>query len=1449
MLLCFAFFGVARADEVMIGDAESTSSQYTLPVNMFYNYSLTQQIYTADEIGMAGTINSIAFDYINTASFNMNGVKVYMMNVDKENFETTTDMVSLADAQLVWEGTFSATEAGWVTLDLNTPFVYDGQSNLLVCCYDPTSGYPGSSFKFRTTSTSTDFPNMYLAMAYYSDNANYVPNPDDLTTYGGSKTRYQYRANIMLDITPGGGTICDKPETLEVSNVTAYGADVTWTGGSGTYNLQWKKNSGEWSDDNIIPNLTETSYSFTELEGNTTYNVRVQSVCDDRSLSGWKSTSFTTANPCAAPTNLVVSDITPSSATLSWTAGYQETDWTVKYKKSADSWDNATVVPVSGTQNTSLTGLDGLTVYNVRVYNCTGENDPYLSGNFTTAASIPLIEEFPTTTIPTGWARYSGLLSDALNGTAPTTSSSGWYFGNYNGVFDNHTRINIYGTSCKYWLATPEIVMEDNVQLSFEVAYTAYNGTAAAPAQTGTDDKFAVVVFANDELTILRQWDNAGSEYVLNDLGVTPIAVNFDLSSYAGQNVIVAFYAESTESNADNNLHIDNVSIDYIPDCPKPTVLTVADVTAHTAHLSWTSDADAWQICLNDNEDELIGVTTNPYTLENLADATTYTVKVRANCGDEVYSEWSNDVSFTTPIACPAPTGLAASEITGHTAKLNWTGNSEGYNVYYRTKVSVEEGGLFEVFKTTTIPTGWSRYNTLLTDDVLNGTTALTSATSGWNFGNANGVFDIHAKANIYSTSAKYWLVTPSVEVAANYTFDFDLALTKYSGTLQPVDPTQQLDDKFVVLISTDDMATWTILRQWDNAGSEYVYNNIACTANGEHVSFDLSAYVGQTVNIAFYGESTVAGGDNEMHIDNVLVGVPVPAGEWNTVLAETAPYILTGLNPLTEYEVYVESVCTGEQSHVTSTISFTTDVACPAPTGLAAANVGPTSVELSWTSGADAWEVEVTDVETQEVVATVPANTNPFTLTDLIPETAYSVRVRANCGDEGYSEWSGSVTFTTLVACPVPEDLTVSDITYNSATVAWTGFNDSYVVSYRTAAGEDAPFKQNFEKGLGEWTFTSMNAANDIGGTGTNPAGIYPAAAHSGLNGFRFSSYTSKTDDETYDQYLVSPELTETGNLKFYFKKPNNSTETLYFGYSTTTNDLDAFTWTEDLAPTQQWQEYTQELASDVKYIAFHYFGNFTYYVYVDDITIGAYDVPAGEWETVEATESPVILTGLTPETTYEVKMQGFCDGEPTEETAIVTFTTPENPNVPQTIALASGWNWVSFNVEITLDDLEAALLAAYPSAVMNDLSIKSKANGASNWNPLVHRWVGGLQNVGLDLSQMYMVKVPAAGEITVEGMPVDPADYPLTIAPGANWIAFPLSEGMSIADAFAGFPSSGDIVKAKVGGQAQWNSSANRWIGTLANTPLQPGKGYIYNSKATETRTYTYPSPSSAK
>ena len=179
-----------------------------------------------------------------------------------------------------------------------------------------------------------------------------------------------------------------------------------------------------------------------------------------------------------------------------------------------------------------------------------------------------------------------------------------------------------------------------------------------------------------------------------------------------------------------------------------------------------------------------------------------------------------------------------------------------------------------------------------------------------------------------------------------------------------------------------------------------------------------------------------------------------------------------------------------------------------------------------------------------------------------------------------------------------------------------------------------------------------------------------------------------------------------------------------------------------------------------------------------------------------------------------------------------VLNFTGGQSETT-QTIGLSQGWNWVSFNVEITLDDLKATLVAALPGT--NSITIKSKNEGAATYNGTV--WRGQLGS--LDLSRMYRVYVEAACEITLEGLPINPAEHPITLSNGFNWIAFPFSESKTLTEAFAGFAINGDAVKSKGNGAANYNGTS--WRGTL-NT-LVPGQGYIYKSNATEDRVFTFP------
>ena len=238
--------------------------------------------------------------------------------------------------------------------------------------------------------------------------------------------------------------------------------------------------------------------------------------------------------------------------------------------------------------------------------------------------------------------------------------------------------------------------------------------------------------------------------------------------------------------------------------------------------------------------------------------------------------------------------------------------------------------------------------------------------------------------------------------------------------------------------------------------------------------------------------------------------------------------------------------------------------------------------------------------------------------------------------------------------------------------------------------------------------------------------------------------------------------------------------------------------------------------------------------YFAVDNVVMVSSNI---EWDDpVAVEEAEYTFVGLNPTTDYCMKVQGVCEGVVSAWSGIVFFTTAELTTITQTIALAAGWNWVSFNVEITLADLEAAINAVVQAG--DRPIIKSQRNGQTRKNANNNNWMGQLTS--LDLSQMYNIQVGSACEITLEGLPIDPAEHPATIVNGANWIAFPLSESMTVTEAFSNFNAmTGDAVKSQNNGQT--NKRANGWMGQLQT--LEPGNGYIYNSKATESKTLVFP------
>ena len=168
----------------------------------------------------------------------------------------------------------------------------------------------------------------------------------------------------------------------------------------------------------------------------------------------------------------------------------------------------------------------------------------------------------------------------------------------------------------------------------------------------------------------------------------------------------------------------------------------------------------------------------------------------------------------------------------------------------------------------------------------------------------------------------------------------------------------------------------------------------------------------------------------------------------------------------------------------------------------------------------------------------------------------------------------------------------------------------------------------------------------------------------------------------------------------------------------------------------------------------------------------------------------------------------------------------------VNQTVELANGLNWWSSNLDITLDDLKSAIVAAL--GTNGTAIIKSQSTSIIYSNGM---WIP--EDMAFDIREMYKIQVSEACEITLTGVVVNPSEEVLTINPGNNWIGFPSSTSMTVTEAFAGLnPENGDVVKSQTGSSVYNNGI---WIGTMGT--LEPGQGYLYHSEATSVKTFTFP------
>ena len=171
---------ITRAVVETVTVGEGTSSSYTVPYSSGFTNSTSQMLYTADEIGKKGIIQSIAFYVSNAYKFRCYELKIYMGETDLTQL-SRSDAFTSNGLYLVYSGTdeLIGSASGWETMTLSTPFDYSGEKNLVVvvCRKSP----------FWTLNLKYGCSNG-KSLYRRSDNNNYS-DIDDKTTYQDTDMR------------------------------------------------------------------------------------------------------------------------------------------------------------------------------------------------------------------------------------------------------------------------------------------------------------------------------------------------------------------------------------------------------------------------------------------------------------------------------------------------------------------------------------------------------------------------------------------------------------------------------------------------------------------------------------------------------------------------------------------------------------------------------------------------------------------------------------------------------------------------------------------------------------------------------------------------------------------------------------------------------------------------------------------------------------------------------------------------------------------------------------------------------------------------------------------------------------------------------------------------------------------------------------------------------------
>jgi hypothetical protein len=408
----------------------------------------------------------------------------------------------------------------------------------------------------------------------------------------------------------------------------------------------------------------------------------LEDICVSDSSDYTASVIFETEGCCVAPSDLTVSDVEETTASLSWTNIFAATSYNLQLTTS-----DGTILIENVTDNTyNLTDLIPCEVNGIQIQTVcnNGELTDFTETIFFSTFGCGPCQDLVYCEVG-GNANEEFIESIEIGGAANASGSDDGY-GDFTGA--PFIEMETFGT---YDITLTPGFPGGQFNEIFKI-WIDFN-------QDGEFDDDTETVFQSEEGTA----DAVNGNIVIppdSPLGITRMRINMAWAGNQGNNV-----PESCQDNYFGEAEDYCVSIieGMPPVCDIPDLLMAADLTFSEATLSWSAIANAMGYNIQFREVgaaswTTVTSTTNTIMLSNLAICTDYEFQVEANCVGTT-SGYSVVEQFMTncPLPCDdIPTNLDTVAVNENDAIVSWTGtdNAIAYRVRFK---EVDATNWFEI--------------------------------------------------------------------------------------------------------------------------------------------------------------------------------------------------------------------------------------------------------------------------------------------------------------------------------------------------------------------------------------------------------------------------------------------------------------------------------------------------------------------------------------------------------------------------------------------------------------------------------------------------------------------------------------------------------------------------------------------------------------------------------